>query len=103
MEENSNVGNVVSIADAPRPQKAPPSQETKQRQPKTAEIVRQFLDLLKHQCDPETFFHAPDGELFAHIRVERPLRKLALGLDGFPYMAFHAYFRLMGTCQTTSP
>lgn len=96
MEENSNVGNVVSIADAPRSPKGTASQEKKQRQPKTAEMVRQFLDLLKDQCDPETFFHTPEGESFAHLRIDGHFENWPLESTGFHTWLSHAYYRLMG-------
>ena len=95
MEQNSEQGskNVVSIADGRR---MPLSAEhERSRRPRVEVMVQQFLELLKSECDPESFFHTPDGEPYAHIRVDGHFENWPLQSSGFKTWVAHAFYRMM--------
>jgi hypothetical protein len=90
-------GDVLKIEDARRKKNGLSSEGRRARSSRNEEMVRQFLDLLKDQCDPETFFHTPDGELFARIRVDGHFENWPLRSTGFQTWLAHAYYKLMGS------
>jgi hypothetical protein len=73
--------NVIGVADA-RP-KLSSTGEVRTRRPRVDEMVREFLDLLGTDVEPESFLRTPDGEPFAHIRINGHFENWPLGSTGF--------------------
>lgn len=63
---------------------------------KTEQMVRQFVELLAADQNPEALFHTPRGEAFARIRVDGHLENRKIESPWFRDWIAHAYYRMMG-------